>query len=128
MCSAHSVCDPLDYSLLGSSAHGSFQARILEWGALSSSRGSSRPRDQTRTSCVSRICRRILTTGVTWEAPILDSPCPQRIPSLVRKTGTSTNSSDPGQIVTEANWKSQQGVMGSRRQKHLITARRMVDI
>ena len=29
----------------GSSGHGIFQARILEWGAISYSRGSSRPRD-----------------------------------------------------------------------------------
>lgn len=36
----------------------------------------------------------------------LDSPCPQRIPSLAETTGIPTNSSNPGQIVTEANWKS----------------------
>ena len=28
------LCDALDYSLLGSSVHGSFQARVLEWGAI----------------------------------------------------------------------------------------------
>ena len=37
----------MDCSLLGSSVHGIFQARILEWVANSSSRGSSWPRDQT---------------------------------------------------------------------------------
>ena len=37
--------DPTDYSLPGSSVHGIFQARILEWVAISSSRGSFRPRD-----------------------------------------------------------------------------------
>ena len=35
------------------SVHGIFQARILEWVAISSSRGSSPPRDQTCISCVS---------------------------------------------------------------------------
>ena len=35
--------DPMDCRPPGSSAHGIFQARILEWGATSSSRGSSRP-------------------------------------------------------------------------------------
>ena len=40
-----SLCDPMDYSLAGSSIHGIFQARILEWGAISFSRRSSRPRD-----------------------------------------------------------------------------------
>ena len=37
-CSA--LCDPMGCSLLGSSVHGIFQARILEWVAISSSRGS----------------------------------------------------------------------------------------
>ena len=34
-------CDPMNYSLPGSSVHGILQARILEWVAISSSRGSS---------------------------------------------------------------------------------------
>ena len=44
------LCDPMDHSLPGSSVHGIFQARILEWVSVSFSRGSSRPRDQTRLS------------------------------------------------------------------------------
>ena len=39
------LCDPMDCSLPGSSIHGIFQARILEWVAISFSRGSSQPRD-----------------------------------------------------------------------------------
>jgi len=39
-------------SLLGSSVHGISQARILEWIATSSSRGSSQPRDQSHVSCL----------------------------------------------------------------------------
>ena len=35
------LCDPVDYSPPGSSVHGILQARILEWVAISSSRGSS---------------------------------------------------------------------------------------
>ena len=35
------LCDPMDHSLLGSSVHGILQARILEWVAICSSRGSS---------------------------------------------------------------------------------------
>ena len=38
------LCDPMDYSLPGSSLHGILQARILEWVAVSFSMGSSRPR------------------------------------------------------------------------------------
>ena len=51
------LCDPLDCSPPGSSVRGILQARILEWVAISSSRGSSRPRDQTwvsRVSCIGR--------------------------------------------------------------------------
>ena len=40
-------CDPVDCSLPGSSIHGIFQARILEWVAISFSRRSSWPRDWT---------------------------------------------------------------------------------
>ena len=44
------LCNPVDYSLLGFSVHGVLQARIMEWVAISFSRGSSPPRDQTRVS------------------------------------------------------------------------------
>ena len=37
------LCDPMNYSLPGSSVHGILQARILEWVAISFSRGSSQP-------------------------------------------------------------------------------------
>ena len=43
--------DPTDPSLSGSSVHGDSQARMLEWAAMSSSRGSSQPRDRTQVSC-----------------------------------------------------------------------------
>ena len=50
--SCQTLCDPMDSSLPGSTIHGIFQARILEWAAISVSRGSSQPRDQTRVSCI----------------------------------------------------------------------------
>ena len=43
--SSPTLCDPADCSLLGSSVHGILQARVLEWIAISFSRGSSQPRD-----------------------------------------------------------------------------------
>ena len=46
------LCNPMDCSLRGSSVHGISQARILEWVAISFSRRSSRPRDQTCVSCM----------------------------------------------------------------------------
>ena len=45
--SCGTLCDPMNYSPPGSSVHGIFQARILEWVAISFSRGSSQPRDPT---------------------------------------------------------------------------------
>ena len=47
------LCDPMHCSPPGSSVHGIFPARILEWVATSFSRGSSQPRDRTRISCIS---------------------------------------------------------------------------
>ena len=58
------LCDPMDYSLPRSSVHGIFQARVLEWAAISFSRGSSWPRDRT---WVSRIVGRCLTIWATRE-------------------------------------------------------------
>ena len=63
------LCGPMDCSPPGSSVHGILQARILEWVAISSSRGSSQPRDQTRVSSISRIVRQILYHCTSWEAP-----------------------------------------------------------
>ena len=68
-----SLCDSTDCSPPSSSVHGILQARIMVWVAISSSRGSSRPRDGTHVSCVSCIGRQIfffffLTTSATWEA------------------------------------------------------------
>ena len=51
------LCDLVGYSPLGCSVHGILQARILEWVAISSSRGSSQPRDHTHVSCIPCIGR-----------------------------------------------------------------------
>ena len=45
--SCPTLCEPMDCSPPGSSVHGIVQARILEWVAVSFSRGSSQPRDGT---------------------------------------------------------------------------------
>ena len=54
--SSPTLCNPMDCSPPGPSVHGVFQARVLEWVAISFSRGSSRPRDQTRVSHVIGRC------------------------------------------------------------------------
>ena len=48
-----------------------FQARMLEWVAISSSRRSSRPRDRTNVSCISCLGRQVLYHCTTWGALIL---------------------------------------------------------
>ena len=50
------LCDPTDGSLPGSAVHGIFQARILEWAAISFSSGPSQPKDRTRVSCIADGC------------------------------------------------------------------------
>ena len=54
------LCDPTDCGPPGFSVLGILQARILEWIAISLSRGSSRPRDRT---CISCTADRVFTTG-----------------------------------------------------------------
>ena len=52
--SCRTLRDPTDCSLPGSSVHGISQTEILEWAAISFSRGSSHPRNQTWISCTGR--------------------------------------------------------------------------
>ena len=47
------LCDPMDWGPPGSSIHGIFQARVLEWVGISCSRGSSRPKNWTHVYCIS---------------------------------------------------------------------------
>ena len=62
------LCNSMDCSLSGSSVHGIFQARILEWVAMSSSRRHSRPRDQTHISCI--------VWGILYHLSNLGNPIP----------------------------------------------------
>ena len=64
--SCPTLCGPMDREAWQASVHGILQARILEWVAVSCSRGSSRPRDQTH---ISFIGSRILHHWATWEEP-----------------------------------------------------------
>ena len=64
--------DPMDCSPPGSSVHGILQARILEWAAISFSRGSSQPRDQT---CVSYI-------SLHWQVGSLPLVLPGKLTSI----------------------------------------------
>ena len=66
--SCPTLCDPVDCSLPGSSVDRILQAKILEWVAISFSRGSSKPRDQTHISIFPALAGRFFTTSTTWEA------------------------------------------------------------
>ena len=58
--SCPTLCDPVDSSPPGSSVLGFLQARIVEWGSIPSSKGSSWPRNWTQVSYVSCIGRQVL--------------------------------------------------------------------
>ena len=64
--SCQTLCDPMDYSLPGSSVHGIHMARILEWVTIPFSRASSGPRGRIRVSCTAD---RFFTTWATRKTP-----------------------------------------------------------
>ena len=68
--SHQTLWDPMDCSPPGSSVHGISQARILEWVAISYSRGSSHPRDWTQDSHIAG-AGRFFTSWATKEAQSL---------------------------------------------------------
>ena len=65
-------------SLPNSSVHGIFQARILEWVVMPFSKGSSQPRDRTRSLMFPALADGFFTTRATWKAPL----SPHRLPVL----------------------------------------------
>ena len=73
------LCSCMDYSPKGSFVHGISQARILDWVAVSSSKGYSWPMDQTHVSCVSCVGREILCHCATWQAPTLHLTLAKRL-------------------------------------------------
>ena len=64
------LCNPVDSSQPGSSVHGIFQARILDWLAISFSRRSSRPGDWSCVCCISCIGRQVLYQLNYWRNPL----------------------------------------------------------
>ena len=71
--SCPTLCDPMNCSLPGSSDHGILQAIILEWIAISFSRGPSQPRDRTQVFHITGI---FFTVWATREAPWTNILCP----------------------------------------------------
>ena len=66
--SCPTLCDPMDYSPIGSSDHGILQARILEWVSMPSSGSLPNPRIEP-VSCMSpALAGGFFTTSTIWEA------------------------------------------------------------
>ena len=81
--SCPTLCDSMDDSPLGSSVHGTPKARILEWVAISFSRGSSCPRDRTWVSCFSQFNRSVVSDSF-WSHGLQHTrpPCPSPTPRV----------------------------------------------
>ena len=80
--SCPTLCDPMDCSLPCSSIHGIFQARVLDWVAISFSKGSSWPRDQTQVSCIIGRC---FTVWATYLASLYNAISKQPNPKVYRR-------------------------------------------
>ena len=105
-------CDPMDCSPPGSSVRGSLQARIWEWAAMPSSRGSSLPRDGTWVSCIGR---RLLYHWATYESskdePVLHSegfslpwPTCNLIFQVIRSFLTNCSFYFPSLLIQGVRW------------------------
>ena len=67
------LCNPTDYSLLGSSICGISQARMLKWVAISFSRGSAQPRDRTQVSHIVGRCSTVWATRAITLTETIDN-------------------------------------------------------
>ena len=85
------LCDCMDCNPLGSSVHGISQVRVLEWVAISYSRGSSQPRDRSSVSCVSYIAGGFFYGWAPWLAltkqEIVNRICFYLVPGVLGRGG-----------------------------------------
>ena len=91
------LCDPMDCNPPDSSVHGIFQARILDWVAISYSRGYSQPRDQTYISRVSCIGRWILYHPGSLKVSL----------SSVQLLSCTTKNTLPSKTLLQIWWRNQ---------------------
>ena len=106
MCSVAQLCltlwDPKVCSPPGSSVHGIFQARILDWVAISYSRGSSLPGDRTRVSCICCIWQADPLLLQHLGRPVYVHAFACSVPSLVSSPLWSMDYSLPGSSVWDS--------------------------
>ena len=110
------VCHPMDFSLPGSSIHGVFQARILEWFAISFSRGFSQSRDWTR---ISYTAGRLFTVWATREARSESESCSDLSGSL-RLHGLYSPWDSPGQNTEVGSFSFLQGIFPTQGLKPVL--------
>ena len=104
------LCDPMDRSPPGSSVHGIFQARVLEWGAIACSNYCTTAliSHANRASHVALVVKNLPTNVVTW-----DQSLGQEDPL---KEGMATHSSILAWRIPMNWWAIQ--YMGSQRVRH----------
>ena len=90
------LCDPMEDSPPGFSVHGILQARILEWVAISSSRGSSQPRDRTCISYVSYIGKQVVYHQRQLGSPLTSvlKPKAKQLQLTLLESGTQLHSEE----------------------------------
>ena len=91
---AQLFCDPMDWSPPGFSLPGILQARILEWVAISFSRGFSQPRDRIQVSCI---------VGIFFTTEPQESP---NVSSEVKVTPSCPTLCDPVDFPCDSPWNS----------------------
>ena len=96
-------CDRMDYSLPGSSVHGVLQARILEWVAMPSSRGSSWPWIEPVSLASPAWTRGFFTTSPTWK-PMLSHAMLQCCAKSVQSCLTLCNPMDCSLPCSSVHW------------------------
>ena len=100
--------DPLDYSLSGSSTYGIFQARILEWVTMSSSRGCPQSREKTHVSCIAdRLFLSAEPSGKTVQFSSATQSCPTLQPHELLHARLPCPPPTPGvypNLCTSSQW------------------------
>ena len=94
--SCPALCHPMDYSPRGSSVHGILQARILEWVAMPSSRGTSWPRDRTHSIMSPAMASGSLPQTPHRKPHISEWPRTNIFPGSSAGKESTWNSGDPG--------------------------------
>ena len=103
------LCDPMDYSLPGSSVHGILQAKLLEWVAMPSSRGSPNPRIKPMSPTSPALAGRFFTTSTIWEA--------------CKSQGQAQSQHSPERAMTRMWWEREAKNWGQFATFHLLQKR-----